>query len=161
MKVISLAIGALATVGPLFAQTGAKPTLADVAWLQGCWLAASPQRTIEENWTAARGGTMIGVSRTVRGDSLADFELVILRQRDSTLEYEAHPARQPVATFTARAASTTGVVFENPMHDFPQRVGYRLVSPDSLVAYIEGSVPGAGRTRRVEFPYRRMSCGGP
>lgn len=47
------------------------------------------------------------------------------------------------------------------MHDFPQRVGYRLVSPDSLVAYIEGSVPGAGRTRRVEFPYRRAPCGGP
>jgi hypothetical protein len=157
MKPVLLGVSLIAA-GSLAAQTPGRPTLADVAWLQGCWRAHSPQRTVEENWTAAAGGTMIGVSRTVRGDSLADFELVILRQRDSTLEYEAHPARQPVATFTARAASPTGVIFENPMHDFPQRVGYRRVSADSLIAYVEGAI--SGRSRRIEFPYARAVCAG-
>ena len=27
-----------------------------VAWLQGCWEAVSPERTIEEQWMAPRGG---------------------------------------------------------------------------------------------------------
>lgn len=158
MRIVSLGAVALVYAGALSAQAPAKPMLADVQWLQGCWIATSARGTIEENWTAPRGGTMIGVSRTVRGDSLAEYELVILRQRDSTLEYEAHPARQPVATFTARTASGSGVVFENPMHDFPQRVGYRRVSADSLVAYIEGTMQG--RARRIEFPYVRTVCAG-
>lgn len=154
------ALAALCLAGPLAAQSPARaPRLADVAWLQGCWIAALPQRLIEEHWTAPRGGAMIGVSRTVRGDSLAGYELIILRQRDSTLEYEAHPSGQPVATFTARSATETGVVFENPMHDFPQRVGYRRVGGDSLVAYVEG--PMGGRVRKLEFLYARARCAGP
>jgi hypothetical protein len=153
---ITLSLG---LAGALPAQSPPKATLADVQWLQGCWAAATPGRIIEENWTSPRGGSMIGVSRTITGDSLAGYEIVILRQRDSTLEYEAHPSGQPVATFTARTASATGVVFENPMHDFPQRVGYRRVGQDSLVAYIEGVM--GGRNRRMEFPYARTRCSGP
>jgi hypothetical protein len=164
MRIIALAISGIAFAGPLTAQVPTStalpsPKLADVAWLQGCWTAVTPGRLIEENWTSPRGGSMIGVSRTIAGDSLAGYELVILYQRDSTLEYEAHPSGQPVATFSARTASTTGVVFENPMHDFPQRVGYRRVGQDSLVAYIEGVM--GGRARRVEFPYARAKCVGP
>lgn len=149
----------LACTGSLAAQAPPSPKLTDVSWLQGCWAAATPGRVIEEHWTAPRGGSMIGISRTITGDSLAGYEMVILRQRDSTLEYEAHPSAQPVATFTARTASATGVVFENPMHDFPQWVGYRRVGQDSLVAYIEGVM--GGRNRRMEFPYARTGCSGP
>jgi hypothetical protein len=134
-----------------------RPRIADVSWLRGCWIAATPRRIVEEHWTDPRGRSMIGVNRTVRGDSLVDYELVILRETDSTLAYEAHPARQPVATFHARTATATGVVFENPMHDFPQRVGYRLVG-DSLFAYIEGMMPGAAAQRRIEFPFARARC---
>lgn len=159
MKAFLLTIAALSLAGSLPAQSPSKPTLADVQWLQGCWVATTPGRVIEENWIAPRGGSMIGISRTITGDSLAGYEMVILRQRDSTLEYEAHPSAQPVATFNARTASATGVVFENPMHDFPQRVGYRRVGQDSLVAYIEGVM--GGRNRRMEFPYARTNCSGP
>jgi hypothetical protein len=49
------------------------------------------------------------------------------------------------------------VIFENPAHDFPQRVGYKR-DGDSLLAWIEGAVNG--KSRRVEFPYRRASCAG-
>jgi hypothetical protein len=159
MKTLSLAVCALLPAASLAAQGAPAPRLGDVAWLQGCWVATTPGRVIEENWTAPRGGSMIGISRTITGDSLAGYEMVILRQRDSTLEYEAHPSAQPVATFNARTASATGVVFENPMHDFPQRVGYRRVGQDSLVAYIEGVM--GGRNRRLEFPYARTRCSGP
>lgn len=128
-----------------------------VSWLQGCWLLDSPQRSVEENWTAPRGRSMLGVSRTIRGDSLTTYELVIIRQRrDSTLEYEAHPAGQPTATFPAIIVSDTLVVFENPTHDFPQRVGYRRAGRDSVIGYIEGVI--GGQTRRRDFPYARARC---
>jgi hypothetical protein len=35
------------------------------SWLQGCWELTSAGRSVEESWTAAKGGTMIGVSRTL------------------------------------------------------------------------------------------------
>lgn len=135
-----------------------SPTIEQVAWLQGCWVSASAQRVVEENWTAPRGRSMIGVSRTVRGDSLVEYELVVLRAQPGALVYEAHPSGQPAGAFTAATASDTAVVFENRLHDFPQRIGYRRVGADSLVAWIEGSI--AGRSRRVEFAYARARCAG-
>lgn len=133
-------------------------TLASVAWLEGCWEAVSPRRTIEENWTAARGHTMIGVGRTVRGDSLFEYEFLVLREKGDRLAYEAHPSGQPTTTFLSKEVTDSTVVFEDPAHDFPQRVGYRRVGTDSLVAWIEGTT--GGKERRIEFPYRRARCAG-
>lgn len=143
----------LVFVGPAVANT-----LARVSWLTGCWEAVSPTRTIEENWTAARGHTMIGVGRTVRGDSLFEYEFLVLRERGDRLAYEAHPSGQASTVFWSKEVTDSTVVFEDLKHDFPQRVGYRRVGSDSLVAWIEGS--RGGRERHIEFPYRRAPCAG-
>ena len=126
-----------------------------VAWLQGCWQSTAGDRVVEEQWTIPKAGVMLSMGRTVRGDQLVEYEWVLLREKDGALEYEAHPSGQPSAVFTARTATANEVVFENPTHDFPQRVGY-LRERDSLLAWIDGTV--AGRSRRVEFPYRRAVC---
>ena len=107
---------------------------------------------------APRGGSMIGMGRTVRGDRLVDFELVVLQEQDGGLAYEAHPSGQPTAVFLARTVSESSVIFENLQHDFPQRIGYQRNGPDLLLAWIEGTEKG--QVRRVEFPYRRTRCPG-
>ena len=128
-----------------------------VAWLQGCWETVSPQRTIEEQWMSPRGRSMVGVGRTVRGDSLVEYELMILREEMDRLSYEAHPSGQPSAVFLSRTIGDSSVVFENLQHDFPQRVGYQRNGPDSLLAWIEGTENG--QSRRIDFSYRRAACG--
>jgi hypothetical protein len=45
------------------------------------------------------------------------------------------------------------VTFENPAHDFPQRVIYKLTAPDKLGARIEGM--RNGNLRGVDFPMTR------
>ena len=129
-----------------------------VAWLQGCWEAVSPERTIEEQWMAPRGGSMVGVGRTVRGDTLVEYELVLIREQGEQLAYEAHPSGQPTAVFLSRGVSDSSVLFENLEHDFPQRVGYSRSGSDALLAWIEGAQQG--KVRRIEFPYRRAVCPG-
>lgn len=129
-----------------------------VAWLQGCWEMTSAQRTVEEQWMAPRGGSMIAMSRTVQGDRLVGYELVTLREQGERLAYEAHPSGQSAAVFLSRIVTDSMVVFENPGHDFPQEVGYQRDRGGSLVAWIEGS--SQGQTRRIEFPYRRATCPG-
>lgn len=127
-----------------------------VAWLTGCWESRSAQRVIEEQWMAPRAGTMLGMSRTTRGDSLIESEQVLLREHGARLLYEAHPSGQAAAVFTSTVITDSIVVFENLQHDFPQRVGYHRMGSDSLMAYIEGEING--RARRVNFLYGRVGC---
>lgn len=130
-----------------------------VRWLSGCWRDSAAGKVIEEQWMAPRGGVMVGMGRTVRADTLREYELVLIRERGGELAYEAHPSGQPTATFRSTLVSDSQVVFRNPEHDYPQEVGYRRRGADSLLAWIDGTA--GGRSRRIEFPYRRVSCGAP
>jgi len=51
------------------------------AWLQGCWQLEASGRTVEEHWMAPRGSSMLGVSRTVRGGDLVEYELIVLKEQ--------------------------------------------------------------------------------
>jgi hypothetical protein len=136
-----------------------QATVERVAWLQGCWRSTRGEATIEEQWMTPRGGTMLGMGRTVRGGTLAEYELVLIKEQEGTLVYEAHPSGQPTATFRAATVSDGSVVFENPQHDFPQRVGYRRNGADALDAWIEGLANG--QSGRVDFSYQRARCDAP
>lgn len=127
-----------------------------VSWLTGCWRQESPNRIIEERWTPPLAGTMMGVGRTISDNVLVEHEFILLAERDGELAYQAHPSGQPVATFLSPHPTDSLVLFEDPGHDFPKRIGYRRVSADSLVAWVEGTLNG--KDRRIEFSYRRVSC---
>ena len=127
-----------------------------VQWLQGCWQSVRGEATIEEHWMAPRGGTMLGMGRTVRGGKTAEYEMVLIKEQNDRLAYEAHPSGQPSATFLSSTISDTTVVFENPEHDFPQRVGYRRDGTDGLQAWVEGQ--SNGKSRRIDFAYQRTRC---
>lgn len=136
--------------------TAAAAGIDRVAWLQGCWEMASNGRTIEEQWTAPRGGVMLETGRTVRDGRLVEYEFVVVREDGDRLAYEAHPSGQASAVFHARELTDARVVFENPEHDFPQRVGYERRGGDTLAAWIDGMING--QPRRVDFVYRRVAC---
>lgn len=129
-----------------------------VAWLQGCWELLSPDTTIEEQWMAPRGNNMVGISRTVQDDTLAAYEIVVIRELGDGLVFEAHPSGQPSASFLSVSVRDSAIVFENMDHDFPRRIGYQVCSPDSLNAWIEGNI--GSEERRIDFPYRRVDCAG-
>jgi hypothetical protein len=152
LLVTSLSAAIVASV-PAAAQQPAA--LQRVAWLQGCWESVSPQRLIQEQWTAPRGGTMLGVGRTIRGEQTVDYDFVVVREQNGRLAYEAHPAGQAPAVFLSKEIGDSMVVFENPEHDFPQRVGYRR-DGTGLKAWVEGS--SGGQPRRVDFDYRAAAC---
>ena len=150
LAVILAAFGCLG-----FAAPQARP-IDRVSWLTGCWEARNPQRTIYEQWTSAHGRAMLSTARTLRGDSLIEYEFVALRERGERLAYEAHPSGQSGATFLSIALTDSAVTFENLENDFPQRIGYNRRGVDSVVAWISG--PRGATTRRIEYPYRRVAC---
>lgn len=133
----------------------AQSSIDQVSWLQGCWRLTAESRTVDEQWMAPSGGAMMAISRTVNGGQLVEYEFVVLREREGTLVYVAHPSGQLGGEFPLKSVDGSSVVFENAAHDFPQRIGYRR-DGDRLDAWIEGSLEG--RARRVAFPYVRVSC---
>jgi uncharacterized protein DUF6265 len=145
-------------VAPATVFAGPQIGVDRVAWLQGCWQSSGSPNTVEEQWMAPRGGTMVGMGRTVRGNRTTEYELVVIREQDGRLAYEAHPSGQPSAVFLSREITDQSVVFENPEHDFPQRVGYRRADGGGLAAWIEGTTNG--KSRHIDFIYSRAACAG-
>ena len=132
-------------------------TIDDLAWLSGCWASANQEPGSTEQWMPPAGGTMIGANRSVRDGKTVAFEFMrIVEHEDGGLEFIASPSGQNTASFAMSSLADHEVVFENPDHDFPQRVIYRLVSNEDLVGRIEGTIDGVERA--VDFPMKKIDC---
>jgi Tol biopolymer transport system component len=131
-------------------------SLQSMHWLQGCWEMKRGAATTVERWQTASTGEMTGESRTVVNGQERESEGLRLFSRGDTLVYESTPSRQQKTEFRAISWSGNEIVFANPAHDFPQRIVYRRVGADSVVARIEGDRDN--RRNPVSFPYARISC---
>ena len=147
----------LALVLGLSSAASAHPDLARLSWLAGCWAAEKGDAGSGEQWMAAAGGTMIGMGRTIRAGRTVEHEFMQLREgSDGKLVFIALPSGQAITHFPLLRQTDQESVFENPSHDFPQRVIYRLESADRLAARIEGLRNGV--LRGIDFPMRRVAC---
>jgi hypothetical protein len=129
--------------------------LSDLSWISGSWRTAPGGRVqIEEHWMSPAGSSMLGMSRTVKGDKTVEFEYVRVEQRADGLYYVAHPnARCPGTDFKLTGLTGVQAVFENPAHDFPKRIIYQKGADGSLTASIDG---GSG-TKSMKFVYLPMA----
>jgi hypothetical protein len=134
-----------------------RGALNGLGFLAGCWEARLGALVIEEQWMRPLGGVMLGVGRTVKGDKAVHTEFLALRESGGEVNYIAHPSQNPSPTAFRMIKTGDGeAVFENPKHDFPQKISYRRLPDGSLLAQIEG-VQG-GKPRAETFPYRRVRC---
>ncbi len=155
--VLALALFAAGPAGAQAAARSGRATVQQLAWLGGCWTSRTGERVVEEQWMPPRGGIMLGMARTVRGATLADFEHTRITERDGRLVFTATPSGQGTAEFVSETVTDSSATFANPAHDFPQRIVYRRRGGDSLMVRIEGE--REGRTRGVDFLFGRQHCG--
>ncbi|WP_411340365.1 DUF6265 family protein [Sphingopyxis sp. J-6] len=127
------AAAALATL--LLAATPPAVSVDDLAWLAGEWVSDVDGRWTEESWTAPRGGTMIGHSRSGRGEALREFEFLRIAVVDGAPAYIAQPGGGAPVAFRLAAHDAASATFENAAHDYPQRIRY-VLSGDTLTATI-------------------------
>lgn len=140
------------------ALAGPPAAIDQMAWLSGCWMQTKPNGgVVEELWMAPGGGVMLGLGRTTRDGKLREYEYTRIVEADGSLAYMAEPSGQERATFPLKSLTADEAVFENPAHDFPQRVIYRRIGPDAVTGRIEGQM--GGQARSVDFPYKRCATG--
>ena len=152
----ALAVVCLAAVTAPAADAPAT-RVADFAFMAGCWQGGDAQATMEETWMRPGGGTMMGTSRVLAGGKAVFSEFVEVAEKPAGLVMTvALGIGQPGVPFTRIAAGPDEVVFENPTHDFPQRIRYRRLSDTSVVARIEGVEKGEAKGE--DYPFRRVAC---
>ena len=76
------------------------------------------------------------------------FEFLRIVEKEGGLVYVAQPGGKSPTEFVLTELNSNRAVFDNPRHDFPQRIVYEL-SGESLTASI-GFVNG-GRPQQFEF----------
>lgn len=128
-------------------------------WLAGCWEQRAGDRVYEEQWMAPAGGIMPGMSRMLLDEELAGFEYlrIELDGGSGRLQYVALPSGQAMTVFPLVSSQDRRLVFENPAHDFPQRIIYSL-HEERLDARIEGMQ--GEEMRSLDFRMRRVACSG-
>jgi len=160
LKVIVAVVSVLVLCPLTEASSVATHSVDRLSWLAGCWAIAGGEEGSGEQWTMPAGGTMLGVSRSVNESQTTAYEFLLIREtKEGTIEYVARPSGQAGATFVMVGRSDREVAFENPQHDFPQRISYSLKGEGKLETAIEGMIDGELKT--VKFPFRRVGCGGP
>ncbi len=157
MKVLIALMVSLFMGLPSLAPVQEQPSVEALAWLAGCWASVGGDAGSGEQWTVPAGKTLLGVSRTVQNSKTVEYEFLRIRETEAgKIEYIAKPSGQAEATFLMVWLSEGEVVFENPGHDFPQRIIYRLKAEGNLEVSIEGEMKGEVRT--VDFPMKRVDC---
>ena len=135
----------------------AASRIGDFAFMAGCWQGGDAQSAVEEVWMRPGGGAMMGTSRVVAGGKAVFSEFVEVAEKPTGLVMTvALGIGKPGVSFTRIPAGADEVVFENPTHDFPQRIRYRKVAEGSVMARIEGVEKG--QAKGEDYPLRKVAC---
>ncbi|MEN2401028.1 DUF6265 family protein [Flavobacterium sp. MC2016-06] len=122
-----------------------KDRIKTADWLIGDWENKSPEGVLSENWQKLNDSTFSAASYFIKGKDTLHFESIILAQLGETLTYKATVKGQnddkPVE-FPSTISNNKQLVFENPKHDYPQKITYTKGANNTLTAEISGNLQG-------------------
>src|SRR6188508_3089548 len=92
----------LATVlTALLAMQGAKGLgVEGLAWMAGTWTGEKDGVEMEEVWTDARGGALLGLHRDVKGGRMVSWEFFRIAPTPGGVVYFSSPRSAPPTPFT-------------------------------------------------------------
>lgn len=159
MSPSSPAIGCLLVLAAasLGKDTGSGQTRIDtLAWLSGCWALDGEAAGSGEHWLPPAGGAMLGIGRSIRDGRMVSYEYLRIEETsDGSLQLFASPGGQSTTGFRLASIGAVSVEFENPEHDFPQRIRYERTG-SQLTGH--ASADRDGVPVALEFPMTRIRC---
>lgn len=126
-------------------------------WLIGKWENTIQGVQVTEIWERGEDG-LIGRSYSIRNNDTISSERIRLQQEGDKLWYIPVVKNQNeghIVKFQLTSSMDQILIFENPEHDFPQKIQYALINNDSLLAEISGVFQGKEQSEK--FPMRRVN----
>ena len=127
------------------------------SWLLGNWENNAADGNLKENWQKVNDSTFKAQSYYIKKKDTIHFETITLQQKGELLIYTATVKGQnedkPIA-FKLTTTTENQVVFENPKHDYPQKINYKLADATTLIAKISGKQ--AGKVTSETYTLKKM-----
>lgn len=141
----------------IYTITSAQNTSTIPQWLLGKWENQTQRGKMIEEWSKVNDSTYSGKSYMITTTDSISLESVVLKKEGNDIFYiptvKGQNNDQPVK-FKLTSSSANQLVFENPTHDFPQKITYTLENENSLMAEISGIINGQQRARK--FPMKKL-----
>ena len=132
--------------------------LRHLRWLAGTWQRETAKSISIETWRWLSDRTLEGEGirlSKASGDTAFTESLRIVEMQGETF-YLAKVAENPYPVpFKLTSFESGHAVFENPEHDFPQRLTYVHNATDSLTVLVEGERKGRRRGIRFRFAKKK------
>jgi len=121
-------------------------------WLIGTWVNTSNNEITFEKWTLLNDSTLTGISFSVINSDTIVFENITIEKKGNEMYYIPIVKDQnqgEAVCFMFIGKKNNAFVFENTIHDFPQRIIYEPINTDSLKATIEGIMDN--QHKKIDF----------
>ncbi|MFN0122003.1 MAG: DUF6265 family protein, partial [Blastocatellia bacterium] len=136
-----------------------KVAVSDLAWLVGTWKHETATSTTYESWRRLSDKTLEGESwRVNKANQQKVFgESLLLAEMGDGIFYLPKTSDNPMpVAFRLNSTRAKAAVFENPKHDFPQKISYTLNADGTVTALVEGVTNG--QNRKLEFHYTKTTA---
>lgn len=123
----------------------------------GTWQMKTKKGILGETWKKSNTNELNSEGYKITGKDTTKLEKVQLVKKDDGIYYISTIKDQNDAKpipFKLISSTNNQFVFSNPEHDFPQRIVYHMVTPDSLHAWIDGNYNG--KFIKQDFYYKRV-----
>lgn len=118
-------------------------------WLEGEWKTGNEAGFSGEIWQLENDTLLKGQGLVLIGETEHIMEEISIYTSNGSMYYGARVADQnegKTILFKATYIDNGHLVFENPGHDFPTRIVYKLAGPDTLEVNISGRDAEDNRT---------------
>lgn len=116
-------------------------SLNEFHWLLGDWVADNGKSVTIESWQQVSPHTFegFGESNLKSSNKRQSVELLRLVEMNNEIFYIAKPQqnKHPVG-FKLTQCTNKNAVFENPDHDFPKKLNYRLMTHNQIQVIVSG-----------------------
>lgn len=124
-------------------------------FIEGTWGYSTENGLLIESWQHSGEKRMDGFGYIQTAERMVPLEKLIVRPVYYQLILQAKPEGRKFWVYFVLTESTDfNWVFENKEHDFPQRIEYRKISEDSLLAVVSGIDNGKFDVNL--FKYKRL-----
>ncbi len=155
MKRSAIAIFVIVCLSAFYISNDNK-TFKKLYALEGTWKMNTKRGAICEEWKKVNKNYLQIKGYMIKGkDTVINERIALTNTREGifyTSTVEDQNNKQPIA-FKMTKGENNIFVFENPQHDFPKRIVYKLVTADSLHAFIDD---GTEAGKKQNFYYKRQ-----
>ena len=129
--------------------------LKKLEWLTGQWEGIMGSGLYHEEWYPDELNNLTGRAYLIKNGEITNNEKLKIHLIENDIFYTADVSHNPApVSFKLTEYSDKIFIFENPEHDFPQKITYEILSENNFKATVEAV--NESKTRKLVYDLKRI-----